>query len=300
MKKDQIVVGGHYLDGTTAETEEGEKCADPTATTVSHPTSCGEMKMATTQVSTSTSCSGGALAGRIAAARTKRAVGSPVAGMVPNEEQESILAAAAEDGLRMLVVAAGAGTGKTATLKMLEQVLPGRGQYTAFNASLVAESKAKFQKAACNTTHSLAFRAVGKEYQHRLGGERMKSHQIAQLLGISDFTVTIKGGGPPDDKGKPTDKLKTLNAAYLAGQVLAAVKRFCQSADREIEAKHLRYIDGIDSPVQHDTPITLRRVNNDLVRDYLLPFCQKAWADLSRTDGQLPFSHDCYVKLWQL
>ncbi len=80
--------------------------------------------------------------------------------MVPNAEQESVLATAATDGLRVMVIGAGAGCGKTATLKMLEQVLPGRGQYTAFNTSLVTESKSKFVKARCNTTHSLAFGAV--------------------------------------------------------------------------------------------------------------------------------------------
>jgi superfamily I DNA/RNA helicase len=223
--------------------------------------------------------------------------------MVPNEEQEAILDAVVQDGLRVLVIAAGAGTGKTATLKMIEQVRKGRGQYTAFNTSLCAESKAKFVKCAVNTTHSLAFRAVGRLYQHRLGGERMRSSQIARILGIEPLTITLPGMGEPemDAEGKPTgrnlDKLKVLQAEFLAGQVLTAIRRFCQSADREIGDDHLRYIDGIDVTKADGRR---GRENNNRVRDYLLPFCRKAWADLSRVDGQLPFAHDVYVKLWQL
>lgn len=36
------------------------------------------------------------------------------------------------------------------------------------------------------------------------------------------------------------------------------------------------------------------------MREYLLPYARKAWADLSNPEGVLPFSHDHYVKVWQL
>lgn len=109
--------------------------------------------------------------------------------------------------------------------------------------------------------------------------------------------MKLEGMGPPDGEGKPTDKVKTLRADFLAGQVLTTIKRFCQSADMEIGPEHLRYIDGIDIPTGDGRR---GRKNNDLVRDYLLPFCAKAWDDICKVDGQLPFSHDCYVKIWQL
>ena len=264
----------------------------------------------------------GGLASRIAAVRAGREAGSPVAGMVPNEEQEEVLTLAASITMysgRVIVVSAGAGTGKTALLKMLSKILHGKGQGTAFNTSLVNDNKPKFD-IPWNTTHSLAFRAVGKQYQHRLGGERMRSEQVARILGIEPLTVILKGAGPvevdqqavseadaafradptPENRtalneataGKPTDKEKVLRAEFLAGQVLAAIKRFCQSADREIGERHLHYIVGIDSTTEHE--------NNDLVRDYLLPYCARAWADLSNVNGQLPYQHDCYVKSWQL
>ena len=246
------------------------------------------------------------LASKIVAARARREVGTPIAGMTPNDEQELILAAAADideatECGRALVIGAGAGTGKTATLKMLEQVLSGRGQYTAFNTALVAESKSKFKKAACNTTHSLAFHAVGKLYQARLKSDRMRSDQIANILRLESYMVTIPGRVDKNNQPIP----KTLSAGFLAGQVMVAIKKFCQSADREIEAKHINYIDGIDAPIEYEDEDGIKRTkrgydNNERVKEYLLPYCLKAWADLTKLDGQLPFSHDVYVKLWQL
>lgn len=214
-----------------------------------------------------------------------------VAGYVPTEEQAAVLAAARQPGLEVLVIAAGAGAGKTSTLKMLESVLPGRGQYTAFNASLVAESKSKFRRCKVNTTHSLAFGTVGKLYAHRLGGNRVRSDEVARMLGIEPMTVAVPAGAVGED-GKPVVATKTLKAGYLAGQVMEAIRKFCQSADREISQKHFKPIAGIDRPGEY--------TNQNAVREALVPFAREAWTDLASTDGKLPFSHDCYVKLWQL
>lgn len=209
-------------------------------------------------------------------------------GKTPTPEQELILREARKM-LPVLVIEAGAGTGKTTTFRMLADVLTGNGQYTAFNSSLVAESKAKFQgtNVACNTTHSLAFRAEGKRYAHRLSGGRVRSYQIAQTLGIEQMTVQV---------GSDEANTKTLTSGFLASQVMGAIKRFCQSEDRDITPNHFRYIDGIDLPADGSRTYD----NNDKVRKYLLPYAQAAWIDLCSKDGQLPFSHDVYVKIWQL
>lgn len=229
------------------------------------------------------------IASKLAAARQGRPIGTPVAGMVPNPEQELILEAARQQGLKALVIAAGAGTGKTATLKMLEQTLVGRGQYTAFNRSLVDEARSKFKKANCKTTHQLAFHTVGKTYQHRLNGERVRSKEVARKLGIEAMRLELDW--KLNSEGGPS--VKMLSAEFLAGQVMVMIRQFCQSADKEITVKHFKYIDGIDESRQDHT-------NNNRVRSYLLPFARKMWEDISRVDGELPFNHDCYVKLWQL
>ncbi len=226
-----------------------------------------------------------------------RVGGQKVAGYTPTDEQATVLATsvAAQTGrAEAVVIAAGAGAGKTSTLKMLEQVLKGKGQYTAFNSSLVAESRTKFVRAGCNTTHSLAFKEVGRRYAHRLNGPRVRSETIAYKLGIQAMTVDT---GEVKEDG--TSKLKVLQPGFLAGQVLGAIRRFCQSADRAITAGHFPYIDGIDASEGGRR----RYANNDAVKEYLVPFAERAWADLSSPEGTLPCSslmHDTYVKVWQL
>jgi len=140
----------------------------------------------------------------------------------------------------------------------------------------------------CNTTHSLAFGAVGRLYASRLNGPRVRSEQIAQILGIQPFPVDVTVEGE--------NKTKNLSPSFLAGQVVVAVRKFCQSADRQLERKCFRYIDGID----YSTDKKRSYENNDAVKDYLLSFARKAWDDLSQPAGRLPFNHDVYVKVFQL
>lgn len=294
---------------TSDRTKEGEHRLDPTPPDASPVVGAGPASSR--------------LASRIASASTGRQRGTPVAGMVPNEEQEEIIATALRlfkdvkvlnvggqvvnvGGQVVLVVMAGAGSGKTATCKMLEELLQGRGQYTAFNRPLVDEARPKFKRAKCSTTHQLAFHAVGKQFAHRLNGERIRSWEVARILGIQPISLVLKGMGAPDKDGRATDKVKVLQPDYLAGQIQVAIKKFCQSADLEIGEHHFHYIDGIDVPDDGDDfpgpPTHGRRgwKNNNIVRKEILPFARKMWEDLSKVDGVLPFSHDCYVKIWQL
>lgn len=207
-------------------------------------------------------------------------------GRTPTPEQQRILEAGASFRGR-LVIEAGAGTGKTTTLSMLAQVKKGRGQYTAFNSPLVKESKSKFPGSiSCNTTHSLAFREVGCLFQHRLEGRRMKSSEVAHRLGIEDFTYD-----------HPEGEKRVIPYPLLAAYTMGALRKFRQSADREITTQHFPYIDGIDAP--NDVGKRTYQ-NNELVRDYLLLFARKFWQDISNVKGSLPFTHDDYVKLWQL
>lgn len=226
------------------------------------------------------------LAEKIAAKHT-----GPKSDLKPTAEQQVVIDQVAR-GFKVLVLIAGAGAGKTSTLRMVADAMEGNGQYTAFNNSLVADSAAKFQgtSVACNTTHSLAFRAIGSKYAHRLGGQRIKSDRVAQILELKQFSCTL----PPiegSEDSKPT--IKRLPSGLLASFVMGAIKKFCQSADKAITTDHFRYVDGIDYP-----PGSM--ANNAKLREYLLPYANKAWKDIVDTKGQLPFAHDHYVKIWQL
>lgn len=185
-----------------------------------------------------------------------------------------------------MVIEAGAGTGKTSTLVLLAESTPRKGQYLAFNKAIVNDVKGKLpESSAARTAHSLAFRAVGRHYSHRLNAPRMASRILANMLDVGPFVVTF---------GK--DK-KVLQPGYLASWIMRAVSQFCASVDEKPSAKHFPYIDGIDVP----TPEGKRTyMNNDAVRAEHEVKLLRAWEDISRKDGQLPFKHDHYLKLWHL
>lgn len=208
----------------------------------------------------------------------------PMADFAPTPEQEQALALFATGN--NLVIEAGAGTGKTATLRLLAESTPRQGAYLAFNKAIVAEAGAKMPgNVTCSTAHSLAFRAVGKRYSHRLNGPRMKAAEQARRLGIDPLVITTPFGS------------KRLAAGFLAGVVNRAVGRFCQTADEAINERHFPYLDGIDLP----TPDGRKGwAANREVAMHLLPAARRAWADLSSIDGALRFGHDHYLKLWQL
>lgn len=187
-----------------------------------------------------------------------------------------------------LAIEAGAGCGKTATLRLLAESCPDRmGQYLAFNKAIVEEAGRKFpSNVHCSTVHSLAFRSVGKKYGQRLrNSRRMKSAEIARRLGVEPMLVRY---------GTET---KPMAAGFLAGQVMRALEVFCQSADPEPSERHFPYIDGIDEPLPDGTRTW---VNNRQVRDHLLPALRKAWVDAQDPNGQLPFKHSWYLKAFEL
>lgn len=203
----------------------------------------------------------------------------------PTTEQQAALEAYATGG--SLIIEAGAGTGKTATLKLLAESSPDRrGQYIAFNKAIVEEAQARMPgHVNASTAHSLAFRAVGFRYKHRLKSWRMRSDETARRLGIGPITVQVDG------------KPKMLSAGYLAGLTMRTITSFCQSDDRELSARHVPYVGGIDFP---DAQGKMTFANNNRLAKDILPFAVKAWADLQKTDGVLQFKHEHYLKMYEL
>lgn len=185
-----------------------------------------------------------------------------------------------------LIIEAGAGTGKTSTLQLLaESDATRRGQYIAFNRAIVKEAQGRMPRhVSASTAHSLAFRALGNRYAHRLKGWRMRSDEVAVRLRIEPISLRVG------------DHQKTLAAGYLAGLVMRAITQFCQSADAAPGPDHVPYVEGIDMMTDDG-----KRGwdNNNLVRQALQPFMDAAWADLQRTDGQLNFKHEHYLKMWE-
>jgi hypothetical protein len=177
-----------------------------------------------------------------------------------------------------LVIQAGAGTGKTSTLRMLAETTPRRrGLYVAFNKAIAGDAKRSFPRnVEAATAHSLAFRAVGYQYRDRLDGPRVPARIAAQYLGI--IGPTHIGTDVP-----------ILSPQQMARIVMGTVARFARSADPQPIAFHVPQVTKFDTPAQRQA-----------LAAEILPLARRAWEDLTATRGRLKFTHDHYLKLWQL
>ncbi len=193
-----------------------------------------------------------------------------------------------------LAIKAGAGTGKTTTLAMCARTTRYTGTYLAFNRAIANDAgRAMPLTVAARTVHSIAMAAIRRSpagvLLDRLNGARVAPGKVARILGLGPLIVTIPTAGAP--------RTKMLQPAWQASHVMRAIAAFCQSGDPAPDRRHFPYVDGIDPPADGG-----RRtyVNNRQVAAELEPALRRAWADLTSPVGQLRFTHDTYLKLWQL
>jgi superfamily I DNA/RNA helicase len=193
----------------------------------------------------------------------------------PTGEQQAIIDACRAGG--NLVIEAGAGTGKTSTLKMVAATQPRRrGLYVAYNKAIATDAKRSFPASVtCATAHSLAFRAIGRRFAHRLNSPRIPARKTAKALGITrPLAIPLVG---------------LLAPQQVARLIMETITRFCHSNAAQVEPWHVPKTPGLDDPA------TIA-----VLSEALVPLAHRAWADLSNPDGRLRFTHDCYLKLWQL
>jgi hypothetical protein len=197
-------------------------------------------------------------------------------GHKPTDEQVAILDAFPTGD--NLVIEAGAGAGKTSTLKMLAAGNPGkRGLYLAYNRAIKDDAMRTFPgTVTCMTSHGLAYRPVGAKYKRRLNGGRVPAVRAAQILGIREaFKLSADG--------------LMLQPTSLARVAVDTVARFCHSADAEIGLHHVPVINGFET-----------RAERRALAEVVLPYARKAWLDILNETGQLHFTHDAYLKIYQL
>ena len=189
---------------------------------------------------------------------------------------EQVRAADAFRAGRHLALQAGAGTGKTSTLRLLAAETKRRGHYLAFNKDIARDAAARFPSTVqCRTAHATAFAALGHRYSNRLNSPRQPAWKTGQALGI---LRSVRIGD------------HEISQRTLSHNVLRTVTRFCHSAESTLARHHVPRLRGLDAPADH-------RQFAELV----LPFAAKAWADLQRPDqGVVRFEHDHYLKMWAL
>jgi AAA domain/UvrD-like helicase C-terminal domain len=198
------------------------------------------------------------------------------AAFAPTAEQQDIYDIGL-DGPGNMVIVAGAGTGKTATLEGLAERTRKHGRYIVYNKAPALEAAKRFPShIECSTAHKLAYRPVGVRYKDRMDNqERVPNAQAARILGIH-YAVTF------DDK--------VLQPAQLARLALETVDRFCHSADPELSRWHTPVVPGLEEPAQ-------RRA----VETSVYPLAVKAWDDLQRVKGgKLRYTPDMFLKSWAL
>lgn len=160
-------------------------------------------------------------------------------GLTP--EQQVIVAHEPKGFIR---VAAGAGTGKTTTLRAYAKEHPGKGLYLAFNKAIATEANASFPKnVRAMTAHGYAFRALGvSQYTERLVGRIARPHiadsginlanvnlsenrmQKALIKGLQSYMHSSRQKAAPDDFGIETLPLATQRAVMPI--LSAALGRF--------------------------------------------------------------------------
>lgn len=196
--------------------------------------------------------------------------------MKPTDEQQEIIDAF---GRRSnLVIEAGAGTGKSSTLRLLGQSnLDRSGLLLAFNRKVAQEARATFPGSMrCATAHSVAFHAIAKGtgYEERLDGPLVTAKDAAEQLGIKRWFR---------NKARGRKDISTWRIASLAVQT---VRRFCYSDDLSISGKHVPFVEGVENMNE------LRRV--------VAPFAREVWEDVQNETGFFKFEPDHYLKMWAL
>lgn len=189
----------------------------------------------------------------------------------PTDEQQAIIDAYLTG--RDLVIEAGAGTGKTATLRLLAQAAPTKtGALFAYNKSIATDAANSFpSNFRCRTSHGWAFGITGKHYKQRLDGAYANADQAARILGINDAI-------------KVSDI--TLSPAQLARMVHSTLKKFSYADSPTVRRTHVPWLSGADLAGQKE------------LAAYLAPIAQRAWdTDIQDRRGRLRFEHDFYLKM---
>lgn len=163
---------------------------------------------------------------------------------------------------QVLVVEAGAGTGKTSTLAgYSRQWRDYRGLYIAFNKDIAQEAQSRFPPwVRAQTLHSYAYQALGvSRFKDRLTG-RIRRQTIREA-GINVYSEYLT----PD----------RMMRAILNGMV-----NFCNDGGNELKAEHC----GIEGLSQETRNIVLQKIAA-IIKQFL-----------NYEESGLPFTHDMYLK----
>ncbi|SDH55106.1 UvrD-helicase domain-containing protein [Microbacterium sp. 77mftsu3.1] len=194
----------------------------------------------------------------------------------PTEEQQAAIDAFATGGHTSIV--AGAGSGKTATLRFIAETVPNkRGLYLAFNKSVAIEAKQRFRgtNVEALTVNQVAYRAFGAASRDRMEMKRLYPHEKKRALGM------------PTKFPMGTSFVSWQKVLRLTQQTL---ETFCRSFRPEIE------LDMVQIPATILGP----KSDRDALAESILRFAQAWWKDWLSPNGLIEHTHSTYMKRWAL
>ena len=228
----------------------------------------------------------------------------------------------AQKGADMGLVAC-AGAGKTSTLHMIAlEMIPKTGMYLAYNKEIALEAREKFRglPVHVSTLHSLAYRNMigeGKTYsKERLERFPLSSYVIAQALG-KDTGIELFSDIKGLDEYGFDDHAKFMGPGDIGRLVLETIKAYCNSGDHLLNKSHVSAgariritkaaliaaakrkegeTKGIGIVPGESYLDMLCWVEEDRLATYVEGLAKDVWADLENPKGELPITHDVYLK----
>jgi hypothetical protein len=201
--------------------------------------------------------------------------------MEPTPEQAEAIATYG-DGID-LVLQAGAGCGKSSTLKMIATSDRRRSMtYIAYNRTIAADAKRSFPgNVHASTGHGLAF---DPRYLPRIQRPRQTALDAAKALGIERITGGIQR------VLNDTGMMHALTSSWSCGWRSTPSTATATAPTDDIERRHIPRYDNLTLPETRAQ-----------IAELVLPVARLAWADVRRgDDGLLKLSHDHYLKIWAL
>lgn len=226
--------------------------------------------------------------------------------MTPTHQQQACIDAAVNNDF--LKIDAVAGSGKTATLVMIADVIRTTSLYCAFNKVTALEASTKFgNHVVCQTTHSMAFAKFGDKIRHKL---------IRPVGGY----VNVAGTSGEIGKYYKIDCVP-FSKAQMGLFVKKTVARFEQSSDDNISMKHVVKYD-IDQAISvfvatnkkndknYDPSMATSELTPELsvmvddlstkTQNIVFAAATSLWLDRINANSKVLATHDTYLKLFQL
>lgn len=180
-------------------------------------------------------------------------------------------------------IEARAGSGKTSTLEIIAESLPGRGVYIAYNRDIVKPARAAFPPSTqVTTSHALAFAAVGSKL--RDSGRAIRNLRAADVIEALDLKGNEQQGA----------------RVFMIGETL---RQFLNSVDETVTARSVPrdLITRIERQLSRaGVPPGEVAGQADEAAEGIWMAAQRMWETIADPSQTCPVPHDAYFKIWAL